>query len=357
MTTTSTAAWRNLQSKEPGGRREGSGASHGPLDGRWSRPSARAVPTGVVVVYLPCRKDARFSGPRSRRRSRRLPACLLVTWLRPSSPGSGVRRAGFCRASLSKLQWGWGGVLARPLKAVLRMGESRRFQKLGPLEHRLQAKAAGDSGLSRGLTRAGVGPRPGHLKPLGHLPFSQGPVLPAPGPPASSLRGFLAPSHAAWDQLPLPGRFTLWSWSPPGAGRKPWAAALPEEMVAFCAVSCGRGWGHVARCSEKGRRGGAGRAAPSCRRGTEAQEVTGLPRPWGGPTWLLTWPAHCPQAMWTTHFPGFLPLGASFLSLFLDKRLFLLGRLVASLSFILQHRLRIRIIIRVRARICCALAV
>ena len=179
MTTTSTAAWRNLQSKEPGGRREGSGASHGPLDGRWSRPSARAVPTGVVVVYLPCRKDARFSGPRSRR----LPACLLVTWLRPSSPGSGVRRAGFCRASLSKLQWGWGGVLARPLKAVLRMGESRRFQKLGPLEHRLQAKAAGDSGLSRGLTRAGVGPRPGHLKPLGHLPFSQGPVFACPGSP------------------------------------------------------------------------------------------------------------------------------------------------------------------------------
>lgn len=178
MTMTSTAAWRNWQSKEAGGGGWGAGLHAGPLDGRWSRPSARAVPTGVVV-WLPCRKDARFFTPHSRR----LPACLLVTWLRPSSPGSGVTRAGFCRASLSKLRWGWGGVLARPLEAVLRMGESWHFQKLGPLEHRLQAKADGDSGLSRGLARAGAGPRPGHLKPLGRLPFSRGPVFACPGSP------------------------------------------------------------------------------------------------------------------------------------------------------------------------------
>lgn len=46
MTMTSTAAWRNWQSKEAGGGGWGAGLHAGPLDGRWSRPSARAVPTG-----------------------------------------------------------------------------------------------------------------------------------------------------------------------------------------------------------------------------------------------------------------------------------------------------------------------
>lgn len=273
MTMTSTAAWRNWQSKEAGGGGWGAGLHAGPLDGRWSRPSARAVPMGVVV-WLPCRKDARFFTPHSRR----LPACLLVTWLRPSSPGSGATRAGFCLASLSKLRWGWGGVLARPLEAVLRMGESWRFQKLGPLEHRLQAKADGDSGLSRDLTRAGAGPRPGHLKPLGRLPFSQGPVFACPRVPPIPL------SEDFWHHLVQPGSSCPSpAVSPYGPGAPQGLAGIPGRRLfqkrwlgsARSAVAGGGVMWPAAR-----RRGGgvelAGRAALSCRAGDRGPGDDGL---------------------------------------------------------------------------------
>lgn len=186
MTRTCTAAWRSWQSKELAGDGREGGLGGSPRDGSPPQPSAQG--------WGSCSPRQRITvlHPRSR-------GGMAVA----SSPRPGARRAGLSAA----VGVGLGPRLpgrARPLR-----GRKALFQKLGPREHRPRAGAAGDSGLSLGLTGAGAGLRlqagaswshrdvPCFPKPWSGLPLS----------PPFPLQGLPGPSHAAWPGHPS-GRFT-----------------------------------------------------------------------------------------------------------------------------------------------------
>lgn len=154
--------------------------------------------------------------------------------------------------------------LARPLR-----GRKALLQKLGPREHRPRSGAAGDSGLSPGLTLAGAGLRLQAGASWSHrdVPLPEALVWPASVPAFPSPRTAWAVtcSLARPPQQPCHLRDPEPS---PGTGGSPWVGALPEEKVGFCNVGGGLVWGRVA-CSTwlAGDRGG---------------EITGLPGPWRG---------------------------------------------------------------------------